>query len=90
MNWEFGFRCGKRFPLYYNAAGRTVGHTWPPVHRLLGGNSAVVKRLEREYNHSCLHSAKVMNAWSYSSTEACVFVAWCCTENGDGFCTVLI
>ena len=71
-----------------------MGPTWPPVHRLLGGNSAVVKWLERAYDHSCLHSFEVMNAWSYPSTDSSAFLAWCCTENGASFtsyyCNVII
>jgi hypothetical protein len=73
MNREFDFRCGKRFPLCYRAARRTVGPTWPNVHKSLGGSSAAVKRLDRECGHSCPHSAEVMNA---CSTEARAFLLY--------------
>jgi hypothetical protein len=40
-----------------------VGTSW-----VLGALSPLVKRLEREADHSPKYSAEVRNAWSYTST----------------------
>jgi hypothetical protein len=36
-----------------------------------------VKRIGRETDHSPASSAEVKNAWSYTSTQPYVFMAWC-------------
>lgn len=36
-------------------------------------------------NHSSLFSSEVKNAWSYASTPACVFTAWCLKAQGQHY-----
>jgi hypothetical protein len=40
------------------------------------GLSKVVKRSTRELEHSASCSAQVKNAWKYTSTPPCRFMAW--------------
>jgi hypothetical protein len=44
-----------------------------------------VKRPGREADHSPPSSAKVKNAWSYTSTPKYVFMVWCLVKHRDNF-----
>jgi len=49
----------------------------PPIQWVQGALSLGVKRPEREPDHSLPFSAKLKNAWSYTSTPQYAFMAWC-------------
>jgi hypothetical protein len=48
-----------------------------------GALSLGVKRPEHEADHSPQSSAEVKNAWNYTSTPQCVFMAWCLVKDRD-------
>jgi hypothetical protein len=48
------------------------------------GSFPGIKQLGHE-DHSPLSSAKVKNAWSYTSTPQYVFMAWCLVKHRDKF-----
>jgi hypothetical protein len=50
----------------------------------------VVKRPERETDHSPPSSVEVKNAWSYTSTSQYVFMAWCLVKHKDNFTFYLL
>jgi hypothetical protein len=78
----------KRFPFSFKIAftARTaLGPTQPPIQWVLEALSLGVKRPRREANHSPPSSAKVKNAWSYTSTSQYVFMAWCLVKHRDNF-----
>jgi hypothetical protein len=54
-----------------------LGPTQPPIHWVPGAVSLGVKRSGREADHSPPSSAKVKNAWSYTSIPQYVFMASC-------------
>jgi hypothetical protein len=54
--------------LFTTASGTALGHTKPPIQWVPGALSLGVKRPGREADHSPPSSAKVKNAWSYTST----------------------
>jgi hypothetical protein len=59
--------------------------TQPPIQWVPGALSLGVKRSGREADHSPPSSAKVKNAWSYTSTPQYIFMAWCLVKHRDNF-----
>jgi hypothetical protein len=57
----------------------------PPIQWVTGVPSLGVKRPGREADHSPPSSAKVKNAWSYTSTPQYAFMAWCLVKHRDTF-----
>jgi hypothetical protein len=51
--------------------------TQPPIQWVPGSLSLGVTRSGREAGHSLPSSAKVKNAWSYTSSPPYIFMAWC-------------
>jgi hypothetical protein len=54
-----------------------------PIQRVPRALTPVVKRPERVADHSSLSSAKVNNAWSYTSTPQYVFMPSCLVKHRD-------
>jgi hypothetical protein len=58
-----------KVPIHITTASRTaLGPTQPPNQRVPGALSLGVQRPGREADHSPSSSAKVKNAWGYTST----------------------
>jgi hypothetical protein len=55
-----------------------------------GPFSPEVKRLQREADHSPPSDTEVKNAWGYTSTSPCVFIAWCVVKHWENFTFTLI
>jgi hypothetical protein len=62
-----------------------LGATQPPLQWVPGTLSLGVKWLGHEADHSPPSSAKVKNAWSYTSTPQYVFMAWYLVKERDNF-----
>jgi hypothetical protein len=45
----------------------------------------MVKQLGHEADNPCPSSAKVKNAWSYTSTPPYIFMVWCLVKNIENF-----
>jgi hypothetical protein len=58
-----------------------LGPTQPPIRWVPVAPSLVVKRPEREADHSPPCSAEVKNVWSYTSTPQYGFMAWCSVKS---------
>jgi hypothetical protein len=54
-----------------------LGPTHLPIQWVSGSVSLGVKWHGHEADHSPPYSAKVKNAWSYTSTPQYAFIAWC-------------
>jgi hypothetical protein len=63
--------------MYSSFLRTALGFTQPPIQCVPGALSLGVKRPGREADHSPPSSAKVKNAWSYTSTPQYDFMAWC-------------
>jgi hypothetical protein len=67
---------------------------WSPSSLLSNGYWGVLspglKRPAREADHSPPTSAEVKNAWSYTSTHQCVFMAWCLVKHRENFIFTLL
>jgi hypothetical protein len=63
--------------LLTTASRRVLGPTKPPIQWAPSALSLGVKLPGREADHSSSSSAEVKNAWSYTSTPQCAFLAWC-------------
>jgi len=63
--------------LFTTASRMVLETTQPPIQWLIGALTLGVKWPGCEADHSPLPSAKVKNAWSYTSTPLYVFIAWC-------------
>jgi hypothetical protein len=87
-----GFDSRRRLGIFlFTTAFRTVlGPSEPPIQWIPGALSLVVKRPEREADHSPPSSAEVENAWSYISTPQYVFIAWCLVKQRDNFTFYLV
>jgi hypothetical protein len=59
------------------ASSLILGPSQPPIQRVPGALSLVVRQPGREADHSPPASAKVKNVWSYTSTPKYRFMAWC-------------
>jgi hypothetical protein len=59
--------------------------TQPPIQWARGALSLGLKRPGREADHLPPSSAKVKNAWSYTSTPQYIFMAWCLVKHRDNF-----
>jgi hypothetical protein len=66
-----------------------VGPTQLPIQWNPGALPLEVKRPVREADRSPPSSAKVKNAWSYTSTPPCVFMAWYLLKRWDNFAFTL-
>jgi hypothetical protein len=62
-----------------------LGTTQPSIQWVPGAVSLGLKRPSHEADHSPPSSAKVKNAWSYTSTPEYVFMAWCLVKHRDKF-----
>jgi hypothetical protein len=63
------------------ASRATLGPTQPSILWIPQG----AKRPEREAVQSSLSSAKVQNAWKYTSNAPYAFIAWCLIKERDNF-----
>jgi hypothetical protein len=72
-----GFDSPRRLGIFlFPSASRTaLGPTQPPIQWVPGALSLRVKWPGREADHSPPSNAEVKNAWSYTSTPQCVFMA---------------
>jgi hypothetical protein len=67
----------------FTASRPALGPIQPPIKWV-----PVIKRPEREADHSPPSTAEVKNEWSCSSTPPYAFVAWCSVKHRDNFtCT---
>jgi hypothetical protein len=73
----FKSRQGLGIFLITTASRPALGSTRPPIQWIPGTLSLGVKRPGCEADHSSPSSAKVKNAWSYTSTPQYAFIAWC-------------
>jgi hypothetical protein len=64
----FDSRQGLGVFLFTTASRMALGPTQPPIQWVPGALSLGVKQLGHEADHSPPSSAKVKNAWSYTST----------------------
>jgi hypothetical protein len=64
----FNFRRELRIFLFATASRPALGPTTSPIQWVLGALSLGVKQPRREADNSPPSSAKVKNAWSYTST----------------------
>jgi len=60
-----------------------LGPTHPPIQWVSRSLSPGVKWLGCEADDSPLTSAKVKNAWSYTSTSPYVYMVWCLVKHGN-------
>jgi hypothetical protein len=72
--WASGWTTGAVF-LLPTASRPDLGPTQPPAQRVPGAFSSGIKRPGREAGHSPLSTAKVKNAWSYTSSPQYVVMA---------------
>jgi len=63
--------------LFATASRTALGPTHFPILWVPAAPSAVVMGPGRQADHSPPSSAKVKNAWSYTSISQYVFIAWC-------------
>jgi hypothetical protein len=82
--WDSIPGAGGEFSLH-TASRLVLRPAQPPIQRVPGALSLVVKRPEIEANHSPPSSAEVNNAWSCTSTPQYVFMAWYVVEHRDDF-----
>jgi hypothetical protein len=72
MGWmtrvQFLARAMMGFFLFTTMSRPVLGPTQPPFHRVPGALSLEVEQLGHEFNHLPPSSAKIKNAWSYTST----------------------
>jgi hypothetical protein len=80
---RFNSRQVLRIFLFATASRPALGPTQPSIQWVAGDISPGVKRPGREADHSSLSSAKVKNAWSYTSTSPYAFMAWCLVKHRD-------
>jgi hypothetical protein len=74
------------YGICFSPWARPCRHWGPPTIQWVGGfPSQGEKRPRRESDHSPQSSAEVKNAWSYTSTPQCVFMAWCLVKHRDNF-----
>jgi hypothetical protein len=78
----FNTRRGLGIFIFTTASTTALGPT-QPIQWVPGALSLGVKRLDREADHSPPSSAKVKNAWSYTSTPPYVFLVWCLVKHRD-------
>jgi hypothetical protein len=76
--------------LFTTASRTALGPTQPPIQWVLGALSLGVKRSGREAEHSPPSSAKIKNAWSYTSALQYVFMVWYLVKHRDNFTFTLI
>jgi hypothetical protein len=62
-----------------------LGPIQPPIQWVSATLSPVIKRPERDANHSRPSSAEVKYAWSYISTPSYTFMTWCLIKDKDNF-----
>jgi hypothetical protein len=82
---RFDSKRGLGIFLFTTASRMALGPTQPPIQWVSGALSLGVKRPEREADHSLPSSAKVKNAWSYTSIPRYVFMVWCLVKHRDNF-----
>jgi hypothetical protein len=70
-------RQGLGIFLFAAASIPALGSTLPPIQCVPGTLFLGVKRPGREADSSPPSSVDVKNAWSYTYTHTCVFIAWC-------------
>jgi hypothetical protein len=80
-----GFDSRLSIFLFTTASRTALGPTQPPIQWIRAALSLGVKRPGHEVDHSPPSSAKVKNAWSYTSTPQYVFMAWCLVKRRDNF-----
>jgi hypothetical protein len=68
---------------FATASRPALGLIHPLIQWVPGAFSLEVKRLGWEVYHSPPSSAEVKNAWSYTSTPPCVFMAWYLLSRGN-------
>jgi hypothetical protein len=78
-----------RFFLFATTSRQALGPPQPPVQWVPGAFTPQVKQLGCEGDHSPPSSAKVKNAWSFTSTLQYVFMVWCCIKHRDNFTSTL-
>jgi hypothetical protein len=71
--------------LFITVSRTALGPTQLPIQWVPGALSLGVKRLGLETNHSSPCSAEVKNAWSYTSTPQCFFIACCLVKHRGNF-----
>jgi hypothetical protein len=83
---------GILFPVWANnfyilatASTPALGPTLPPIQWVSWVLPGGVKLPSCEADHPPPPSAEVKNAWSYSSTPPCVFMAWCLVKHRGNF-----
>jgi hypothetical protein len=88
MGWMIrvlGFDCwwGLGIFLFTTVSRTALGPTQPPIQWVPGLLSLGVKQLRHEADHSPPSSAKVKNAWSYTSTSPICLHGWCLVKHRD-------
>jgi hypothetical protein len=85
--WVLGFDSwwGLGIFLFTTMSRMAVGPTQPPIQLVPGALSLGVMHPGHEADHSLPYSAKVRNAWSYTSTPQYIFTAWCLFKHRDNF-----
>jgi hypothetical protein len=73
----FESRQGLGIFLFTTVSRPALGLTQTPIQWVPGAPSLGVQQLDREADHSPPSSAKVNNAWSYTSTPHYTCMAWC-------------
>jgi len=70
---------------------QAVGPTRPPIRRIPRILSLVVRWPVSETDHSPTTSARVNNAWSYTSIPQYASIVWCSLKaHWDGYCLLYI
>jgi hypothetical protein len=86
---RFDSREEQGFP-FSTASRPALGHTSPPIQLVPRTFSPRVNQKERETDHSPPSSAEVKNAWSCTSTQPYVFIAWCLIKHNIRLHDVII
>jgi hypothetical protein len=73
------------FFLFATASRPALGHTQSPIQWTTGALSPEVNQLGREADHSLSSSAKVKNAWNYTSAPQYIFIAWYLGKHRDNY-----
>jgi predicted membrane channel-forming protein YqfA (hemolysin III family) len=82
MGWTIGVvglnsQWGLGIFIFTTTSRTALGPMQPPIQWVPGTLSLGVKQLGHEADHSLPSSAKVKNAWSYTSTAQYAFMGWC-------------
>jgi hypothetical protein len=83
------FPAGMGIFLFTTVSRTALRPTQPPIQWVQGDHSLGVKRPRREADHSPPSSARIKNAWNYTSTAQYFFMAWCLVKYRDNFTVTL-